>query len=133
MTAHDRTGIEQRRLWFGLLGGGIAWTGQLIAASFISEWGCFSGLGDRHVGGLMMITWLLIGVSLAMAALAAVATVVAARLHARWRTDGGPGSVDSPYDSSEAFLAKAGVIASGLFLFIIVAQSIPIVFFLRGC
>lgn len=134
MTDSTTTPIPSRlALWFSMLGGAVAWGLHLISASLISEWGCFSGLHEFEYGGVTLVAWLLVIVSLLATLLAAWATWVAWRLQTSMT--GLPAStfdIDAPRET-DAFLARTGTATSGLFLFIILAESLPILFYLSDC
>ncbi len=116
-------------LWFGFLGGGVAWTAHLILSYFTAEFGCESGL-DRHVYlGLMLPAWILIGISLVATLAAGAATAVAWRLRRRF----GPVANDLGEADPDAYLARSGFLTSALFTAIIVVESLPIVYFLGSC
>lgn len=122
------TGVSGWRLWFALLGGAIAWTGHLMLAYAISEFGCTSGIGRRSVLGVSVVSWMLLLMSAAMIALAAWA----------YGTAGGVGRgarrTSHPDERSTAeYVAHFGRIANGLFLFIVVIESVPIFFYLERC
>lgn len=121
--------VSQTGLWFGLLGGAAAWTGQLLAASLLSEWGCLAGWQERTWQGLSVVAWLILVASL-LATLAAVAALLASGGILR-RCSGA-----APSDAAGAnarFLARAGFYSSALFVVIILAQTLPILFFLGDC
>jgi hypothetical protein len=116
-------------LWFGFLGGGVAWTLHLLLSYFVAEFGCEAGL-DRHVYlGIMLPAWLLMGVSLFTTLLGAAAVFVAWRLKRRFQALPG----DPEADGADRFLARTGFLTSLLFTAIIVAQSLPILFYLGSC
>ena len=125
-------GVRTWRLWFALLGGAAAWAGHLLIAYAVAEFGCVAGLGHRGIagaGGVTVLSGLLIGVSAIMTAAAAAALIVSRRL---------PGHVpsDSPATDDRAtreFVARFGVIANGVFLLVIVVESLPIFFYWGRC
>lgn len=125
-TDTDPVGVSRRALWFGLLGGAVAWTLHLMGAYAIAEFGCL-GVGPVSVGGITTPAALLIALSVVCLGSAVAATVVAYRGHRRL--------CDRPDDGGDAgpFIARTGLIASGLFAFIILVESVPIVFFLNHC
>lgn len=122
--------VSRTALWFGFLGGAVAWTLHLLAASFISEWGCLTGLARWQWLGLTSIAWLLIAASVLMLLLAIWATWVAYRLQHQLSEAG-----STPLDrhGTATFLARAGLITNGVFTFIILAQCVPIFYFLSRC
>jgi hypothetical protein len=119
-------------LWFGMLGGAVAWVLHLLSIYATSEWGC-SSRGLRHLFlGAMGTTWLLIGVTLAMAALAGTAAWQAHRKEqeARSHPASGDGEEAAHSRMSIAHLAR---VASSLFVLIILVESVPTFFFLQSC
>ncbi len=117
------------KLWFGLLGGIVAWTAHLMTAYVISEFGCLSPSMKETFLGLTAVAWSLIAVSLATAAIAAYATLVARRSR-RAPEVKTLGDADEP---AEDYVARLGEILSGLSTFIILIESIPIFYFLHDC
>ena len=126
----DSLPVRRGVLWFALLGGGVAWTLQLLLAYAVSEFGCLSGMGATSVAGLTLIAWLLIAVSVGALALAASAALTAAGIRRRLR--------ESRRDDAEAvrtaaFSGDLALVTNLVFILVILAQSVPIVFFLRTC
>ena len=117
------------KLWFGLLGGAIAWLAHLLLSWIVGEFGCLAGLGEITLLGLAGTAWLVILVSLATFAVSVAAAVAARAVGKRLRPEAD--SLDQT--GSDRFLARIGVITSGLFAFVILVESIPVFFFLRSC
>ena len=138
MTTHHATRIIDRRvgrfaLWFGLLGGAVAWLIHFLAAYAISEFGCVAEWGDRLWMGISVAAWLLIAMTAATTALAA-----AALLTAHWVRRRIGGSVEDLPDSegivaSAPYMAYIGWVLSVLSLVIILVQSVPILYWLEDC
>jgi hypothetical protein len=122
--------VSRRSLWFGSLGGAFAWLVHLLASWSISEFGCFAGLHRTTLLGLTIVAWALIALSAAMLSASLAATWVAYRSDCRIRRHG---FRTNTADETAGFLARAGLVASGLFALIIAAQTIPIFFYLRSC
>lgn len=123
----SRLSVDFQR-WFALLGGGVAWTLHLLSAYAIAEFGCLSGLGDWL--GIPVIIWLIAGITLPLLALSAVATLVGMRYERRHGThEHAALEADDPGVS----LVRYGIVANALFILTILAQTVPLVFFLRGC
>lgn len=121
-------------LWFGMLGGAVAWLLHLMLSYVISEFGCASRFREAHLLGITATEWLLIGVSVLMAAQAAAAALTSYRAERELLTCRGQQTEEGgEAGSAEADFARTGRIASSLFLFIILGESLPILFFLRGC
>jgi len=119
--------VRRAGLWFGFLGGGIAWTLHLLSAYAIAEFGCVGGLGERQYGSISLVAWLeLIATGLTVC-LALAATACAYRCERRLRSQEETAAV------GEKTTARAGLFASGSFAFVILFESIPIFFYLRDC
>lgn len=118
-----------------LFGGAICWTIQLLFAVFISEWGCISGMGDFRLFGVTAIAWSVIAVSLLTMALTGWAmrlSLGSCRRQSRSAAESDSEDFAAERESAR-YLAQVAVWSNGLFLFIIVAQTIPILFYLTEC
>jgi hypothetical protein len=124
----EQLAVSRAGLWFGLLGGGVAWLTHLLASYVIAEFGCLSNWGQNKFLGVTWLAWLLLGVSFLTLGWAGVATYVAYRSKQRL---GNFESSEGP--TSAVYMARAGYITSGVFLFIILVESVPIFFFLQSC
>jgi len=121
--------IEKTRIWFGFLGGAAAWTFHLVACSLTAEWMGFASI-DRQFLGIHIVAWLAIVWTVLATAIAGAATYIAYR---QWRQPNHSQSeVEGDTNSTAEFLARTGTISSGMFLLIIVVESIPILFYLQG-
>ena len=120
--------LSRRSMWFGLLGGAIAWTVHLIFAYAIAEFGCVGGLGHRHYLGLSLVAWAELALAAATALAGSAATAVAYQRYRRGRSPGDP--VAEPAERNADWTC---VITSGLFTFTIVFESIPILYYLQDC
>lgn len=112
------------KLRFALLGGAVAWTLHLLVCYAVAEFGVLSGFVEKSWAGLDAVSWLLLGWSAAMLALAALATRSATRL----RETSAP---DDDQRQTVAFCARFGRASNLTFLAIIAVQTVPIFFFLR--
>jgi hypothetical protein len=122
--------INRTALWYGALGGMLAWTLHILLAYLIAEFGCETGQ-DAHVyAGVMLPAWLLLGMSAIMIVLSAGSTASAYACLRRIRASN---SDDTLRSESQHYLARAGVISGALFTLIIVVQTIPTFFYLSGC
>jgi hypothetical protein len=122
-------GVRRVALWTGLIGGGLAWTLHLVSVYAIGEFGCVAGLGERHYAGISLVAWMVIAATAATAGLGILATFVAYR-SARRSPD--RAFREMPSDGEQA-TARAGVLASGFFTFVILFEAIPVLFYLRDC
>jgi hypothetical protein len=119
--------MARAALWFGLLGGAAAWTLHLLLAYLIAEFGCVAEKDAIIWAGITKPAWMLLVMSAVMLAVAGAATW-AAHLAGKH-----PGRHDAEPPSVERYMARTGVIMSGLFTFIILVQSIPAFFYLQSC
>jgi hypothetical protein len=124
---HESTRSHPLALAFGYLGGGIAWLLHLLASYAIAEFGCARGEPLRFAG-ITTVAWLLIGVTTVLLLVAVSSALVSARLRPPQRG----GEAESAI-SSRAYLARSGAIMSSVFLLIILAQTVPILFYLESC
>lgn len=122
--------VSRACLWFGLFGGGIAWMFHLLSAYAAAEFGCVGGLGERNFWNLSFVAWLELALAAIAALIAAVATAVAYRTLRRLQSSmhGATGGGDA-----ERYTARTGLLTSGIFTFVILFESIPILFYLRNC
>lgn len=129
----SRPGTADTRLWVGVWGGGIAWTVHFLLAAGIAEWGCLTGLSARSLWGMTAVAWSIILVSVVMALIAMAVTWIACYEMRRLnlRSD----EQSDPYDrlGNRRFMARTGFAVSAFFLLIIIAQSLPILFYLSEC
>lgn len=122
--------ISRASLWFGLLGGAIAWTIHFMLAYTIAEFGCVSGLGQRSYWNISLVAWLELAVTAVASSVAAAATAVAYRNQVCLLSIS-PTTTNSV--DVEQYTARAGLFTSGIFSFVILFESIPIFFYLRNC
>ena len=121
--------VGPTRLWFGLLGGAMAWLAHLMIAYTVAEFGCVASLGRYIVLGISVVAWMVLALSTVTLAVAVVATVVAYRSQQRltalpeqeWISEGA------------GYAARAGWITSGLFALTIAVETLPILYYLREC
>ena len=122
--------ISRGSLWFGLLGGALIWTIHFMLAFGIAEFGCVSGLGQRWYGGVSVVAWLELAITVAAFSIAIAATAVAYRNQVRLTSPApNPGSIAEIHE----YTARAGFYTSAIFSFVILFESIPIFFYLRHC
>lgn len=122
-------GIDERGrgvgVGFAVLGSGVAWTGHLLLTWGISEFACTAGVEGR-IGGIDVVTAALLAVSAGAFALSVVSTGYAILLE---RRVGPPQAGQHPVSS----LARVGWVLGALFTATIVAQTLPIAWFVGGC
>jgi hypothetical protein len=121
--------VSRTALWFGLLGGAIAWTLHLMLAYAAAEFGLVGRLGDGPFLGISIVAWLELAITAAAALAGAAATAVAYRNDRRLRSGA---AEDDTMRASLRYTARAGLLTSGLFTFIILFESIPIFYYLRA-
>jgi hypothetical protein len=123
-------GVGRAALWFGLLGGGVAWLVHFLTIYVVAEFGGVSGWGQSPFLGITVQAWLLLVISLLMTVGAGAAAYVAHRSR-RFLRQTSPTEDDLERHAAGWHMARAGYVASSLFLFIILVESLPIFFFLR--
>lgn len=126
-------GITRTRLWFSQLGGAVAWMIHLMGCYAIAEFGCASRFSAVHWLGITGTSWILIAVSLVLCGVSAVAALAGRRSEAALRD---PQGIRGPVGESrhpDVYIAHAGWITSGIFVFIIAVESVPPFFFLQRC
>lgn len=106
--------LGRLQLWFGLLGGPIAWFLHLVASYTAVPLVCATGL--------KVVLYGIVGLTVAGAV---AATLVAWR---NWRRTGWAEAESSAGRAAARvhFMALSGVVLSAIFLFVIVVQSLPI-------
>jgi hypothetical protein len=134
--AHPQPLKRRRTLWFGVLGGALAWLIHLMGAYVIAEFGCVSGYGHHLVLGLSVVAWMVVALTVAMLLVALAAALVGYRSLQPLANDQGPDdplSPGSPDQEGRVYTARVGAIMSGLFAFVILFESVPILYYLHGC
>lgn len=121
--------IGRFRLWFGLLGGAVAWTIHLLFAYAIAEFGCVSPFREARFLGITGVAWGILTLT-ALTLILAVGGLEIARRSKRLLVET---HEDEDEDEPEAFMARAGWITSVVFVAIIVAQTLPVLYYLRSC
>jgi hypothetical protein len=116
-------------LRISMLGGGIAWLLHLLLAYLVAEFGCVSGLGSARWWGLSPVTWMLIFVSLLTLGMAIYAFFVSLRAGRKLAEARPAPAAWAPHQ----FAARYGALSNGMFAFIILAQCLPIFFYLHDC
>jgi len=113
------------RVWSCLWGGGLAWALHLAAVWAIAEFGCMTAMARPGPLEVSWVAWGILGVSVLCLALAGIATLES------WRqAHSGAGSGG---ERPARFAAGSGVVVNSLFMFIIIAQTLPVFFYLRDC
>ena len=126
----NRGDMLRARLALGLFTPAIAWLVHLVGASLISEWGCLSGFHQSAWLGISAVIWGLLVITVFALFVAGIATWSVWQVDRYHQNDS---SIDSVDDELNVFLAETGKISGLLFVTIILAESIPILFFLSGC
>ena len=104
-------------LWVGVLGGGVAWSVQMQTGYALA----------RFSHAVPWLTAVHHAVSL-LGALAALGAMLLA--YREWRRLGGgePAGVEGGVSGRARFMAMLGIVTSGLFALVIVAQWVPVFF-----
>jgi len=122
---------KRAALWFGLLGGAVAWVLHLLSVYAISEWGCAGPFHGVHWLGIAATVWLLFSATALLLPVAACAVWTGHRSEQELRARGQDADAMLEDRPSGLYTARTGQIASGLFCLIIIAQTIPPFFFLQ--
>ncbi|MFN2593322.1 MAG: hypothetical protein ABR579_00335 [Actinomycetota bacterium] len=116
-TAMARTPVGRKLLWWGVLGGGIAWAVQLTVGYGLEEIACSSGSRGKHILGMSVPSSIyILSAAAAVVTLSAIAICIAAIRR-------GSGS-DDHRDQRVVFMGITGLAANLLFLAIIVFGAI---------
>jgi hypothetical protein len=113
MTAATLRTWDMKALWWGILAAPAAWSLDELASLYVHESACNPFPSTRTLG-LPATTVTLAAIGVRLAAVAASAVVIAWRARADLGQDTGDGAT-AP--DQRRFMAHAGVILSGLFLF----------------
>ena len=130
MPAATTREVSRASLWFGLFGGAIAWTIHFLSAYVVAEFGCVGRLGERSFGNISLVAWLELALTAVGVLVAAAATAVAHRSQRRLQASA---TASDSSGEAERYTARAGLLTSGIFTFVILFESIPIFFYLRSC
>jgi hypothetical protein len=117
---HDRAGLAAA--WFGLLGGAIAWSVQLVLGDAFAEVGCEAG----GFGGISIVLLAITGAAVIVAAAALLVSLAHLRRLRRAETS-------EPSATRARFMATSGAVASGIFLTLIVMGGVLPHLFLATC
>jgi hypothetical protein len=122
--------VNRWALYFGWLGGAVAWAAHFAIVYIAAEFGCISGLGHHHYIGVNMVSWIVIGTTVVALAITGAAIWTAYRLDQALNVEE-RGGTDTT--APRAHLARTGLITSVVFGFLTMVQAIPVFFFLREC
>jgi hypothetical protein len=120
--------VSRFRLWFGLLAGAVAWTIHFLVAYAIAEFGCVSSFRDARFLGITGVAWGILALTVLTLILAVGGLLIARRSERLLMAEFG-----EKEDEPEAFMAHVGWITSVVFVAIIVAQTLPVLYYLRSC
>jgi hypothetical protein len=95
--------------------------------------GCVSRFHSVVWAGITGTSWLLLGATALLLAVAASAAWTGYRSEQEYREEGKEAEKMLEARPSGPYVARSGLLASGLFAFIIVVESIPTFFYLQGC
>ncbi|GAA2706352.1 hypothetical protein ACFY2R_27670 [Micromonospora olivasterospora] len=108
-------------LWYGVLGGAVAWSVHALAAWSLSELACASG--SERVAAVPL--WEAVGLAVVIPGLAAVGSLLVAVLAWRRTTRARPAGGDSALGRSR-MLAAVGIWSNLLFLTIIALGGVAV-------
>ncbi|MFG1951622.1 hypothetical protein [Micromonospora sp. NPDC048830] len=112
-------------LWYGVLGGAVAWAVHLLAAWSLDELACAAG--SQHISGVPL--WQALGIAVVVPAVATAGSLLVAAF-VWWRTARAQAAGDADRATSRSrLLAVVGVWANLLFLAIIVLGGVAVLVF----
>ena len=129
MTVADRTVASRRGLWFGFVGGPVAWLAHLLLVYTIGEFGCLTWPADRIWLGLTPVAWMVIAATVITGIPAGAATVIAYRATNQFGAD----ASETATEPGRHMLAYAGLAASGISTLTILVEALPVLYYLRDC
>jgi hypothetical protein len=115
---------------FSLFGPAVAWFVHLVASAIVAEWGCIAGMGAQHLLGISIVAWLVFSLSIATVLFSVLAIVSAGKLKRALLNHEATHTKEA---TSSAFLIEVAWLSGWLFVLIILAQTIPILYFFGGC
>lgn len=121
--------VTQATLWFGVLGGAIAWFVHLVLVYTLAEAACITGFPWFTVLGFHGALLLIVIVTLLTLAVTVASGVVA--YWNRQLLDAG-GSIPPLNRGASKQMVRSGVYLSVFFVFLILVETLPI-FFMRPC
>lgn len=130
--AHDPSTereVSLKEVWFGVLGGAIAWSVHFLVLYFLVEALCVTGTAGTRVFGFALPAFVIAIVTVVALLVAFGAAVVAHRSWRRWR---GSEHDEVRLRGSGAHLLFLGLLLNGFFVLMILVETLPI-FFLGPC
>jgi hypothetical protein len=112
-----------------LVGGGLAWFLHLGLSVVVAEFGCVIGWGQVRFWGINLVAWLLLLVAAVTLSGGIGAAVLSYRLGGRLRGSAG----EEGAENGRSFTARTAYITNLIFVLVIVAESLPIFYFLSEC
>jgi hypothetical protein len=122
--------VNRWALYFGWLGGAVAWSAHFAVVYVAAEFGCLSGFGHRTYAGVNAVAWVVIVATVLALGVTAAAIWTAYRLDKFLEAEE-RGGTDTA--APRAHLARTGLITSVIFAFLTAVQAIPVFFFLGEC
>ena len=122
--------VNRWALYFGSLGGAVAWSAHFAVVYVAAEFGCLSGFGHRTYAGVNAVAWVVIVATVLALGVTAAAIWTAYRLDKFLEAEE-RGGTDTA--APRAHLARTGLITSVIFAFLTAVQAIPVFFFLGEC
>jgi hypothetical protein len=122
--------VSRFRLWFGVFGGAVAWTIHMLLAYGIAEFGCVSSFRDARFLGITGVAWGILAMT-ALTLILAVGALLIARRSERccwW-----PICAGKRRTNRRSSWPASDWITSVVFVAIIVAQTLPVLYYLRSC
>jgi fatty acid desaturase len=112
-------------LWSCMWGGGVLWLFHLVAVWLAAEFGCLTALAKLGPLGISWVAWVILAVSVVILLLTGVITWIS------WHHSRGGGASDG--ERPGRFAARVGLVANPLFGLVIIAETLPIFYYLKDC
>lgn len=125
LSAHKEQQISDGALWFGLLSGPVVYSLYFLAGYLFAEATCVADLLRFRILGLEAISFWIVVLTLAAAAVTGYSAIMA---YANWRHTRGDAEAARPERSYPPFMAFVGAWLSGLFTLFILMTGVPALF-----
>ncbi|HEV7278883.1 MAG TPA: hypothetical protein VGN57_01620 [Pirellulaceae bacterium] len=115
-------------LAFAFFGAAVAWAVHLMVSQLVSEWSYFAGEHRHTFLDVSIVVWILAGVTLVLLGIGGGSLLVARNLR-RERQDV---PTAPPSAATVRFATAVGLLSGIVFLLVILAQALPLLFFPDG-
>lgn len=120
-----------KSVWLVLLGGALAWLVHLVGSYLIADFGCTGAIRHATFAGVSGVAWSIIVFSIVMTIVTAVPFVVSYR---RWRRYEQEADEESPKARRPwLFTSWISFGMNATFLFAVIFETIPVLYYLPNC